>query len=72
MINATNTPPEEPTGCACGALAEEGQTRCRKCLARSRWRRRQTARRMASKRRSITRRPPHDRPGAATVGVIWS
>ena len=30
--------------CACGALAEERQTTCRKCRARGRWQRRAAAR----------------------------
>jgi len=72
VSNMTTPTPEEPTGCTCGARPEDGRSRCRKCLARARWRRRQIARRVAARRRGITRRPPHDRPGAALVGVAWS
>ncbi len=36
MTNTTINPPEETPGCDCGALLEQGQIRCRKCLARDR------------------------------------
>ncbi|WP_067186067.1 hypothetical protein [Microtetraspora niveoalba] len=72
MTNATINPPEETPGCDCGALLEQGQIRCRKCLARDRWTRRQTARRKENKRRAVTRRPPRGPIGFAQAGVIWS
>ncbi|WP_055478086.1 hypothetical protein [Sphaerimonospora mesophila] len=72
MTNTTISPADEPAGCECGAAVEEGQARCRKCLARDRWGRRQAARRRADKRRAITRRPPRGPRGAAALGVIWS
>ena len=34
----------EPT-CQCTARLEQGQTRCRKCLARERWTKKQAAKR---------------------------
>ncbi|NJP30219.1 hypothetical protein FLW53_39720 [Microbispora sp. SCL1-1] len=72
MTDTTITTPEEVPGCECGALLEEGQTRCCKCLARDRWARRQIARRRAARRHAITRRPPRGPLGAAAVGVSWS
>lgn len=71
MTNTTITHPEDVPGCECGALPEEGQARCGKCIARDRWARRQVARRRANRRRAITRRPPRGPVGAAARGVIW-
>ncbi len=70
----TNTisPLDEAPGCECGALLEQGQTRCRKCRARDRWARRQAAKRRAGKRSGETRRPPKGPRVAAVAGVIWS
>jgi hypothetical protein len=72
MTNTTVSPPDETPGCECGALLEDAQPRCRKCLARDRWTRRQAARRRADKRRAALRRPPRGPLTAAAVGVIWS
>ncbi len=72
MTNTTINPPEETPGCDCGALLDQGQTRCRKCLARNRWTRRQTAQRRENKRRSFARRPPRGPIGLAQAGLIWS
>lgn len=43
--------------CPCGALLERGMRRCRKCRARSRWRRRK-----AYKPRPVSARRPSTRP----------
>ncbi|MET8008264.1 hypothetical protein [Nonomuraea glycinis] len=62
----------EPT-CPCSARLEQGQTRCRKCLARERWIKKQAAKRNRDgQRRSETRRPPRAPHGLAVAGVIWS
>ncbi|MFG6195131.1 hypothetical protein [Nonomuraea sp. JJY05] len=61
----------EPT-CACGALLNEGRELCRKCRARDRWLRKQTAKRKSGKRRGETGRPPRAPRGLAAAGVIWS
>jgi len=61
----------EPT-CQCAARLEQGQTRCRKCLARERWIKKQAAKRTRGGRRDETRRPPRAPRGLAVAGVIWS
>ncbi|MEV4173857.1 hypothetical protein [Nonomuraea sp. NPDC049709] len=61
----------EPT-CVCGALLDEGRELCRKCRARDRWLRKQTAKRKGGRRRGETRRPPRAPRGLAAAGVIWS
>ncbi len=61
----------EPT-CPCTARLEQGQTRCRKCLARERWIKKQAAKRNRGGRRGETRRPPRAPRGLAVAGVIWS
>jgi hypothetical protein len=49
-------------GCRCGALMEHGMRRCRKCRARSRWRRRRTGKpRSTAARRPETRQPRRGR-----------
>jgi hypothetical protein len=56
----------EPT-CQCAARLEQGQTRCRKCLARERWAKKQAAKRNRDgQRRSEARRPPR-----APRGLAW-
>jgi hypothetical protein len=45
--------PSKGRSCPCGALLEHGMRRCRKCRARSRWRRRK-----AGKPRSVASRRP--------------
>ncbi|MFI6817238.1 hypothetical protein ACIBG7_32900 [Nonomuraea sp. NPDC050328] len=59
----------EPT-CECSAQLERGQARCRKCLARGRWLRKQTAKRHG--RRIKTRRPPRNPRGLTLRGVSWT
>lgn len=46
--------------CPCGALLEDGARRCRKCRARSRWRRHKSRRRPPV--------PSRRRPGTAPKG----
>ncbi|MEV1001799.1 hypothetical protein [Nonomuraea sp. NPDC050202] len=58
--------------CACGALLDQGRELCRKCRARDRWLKKQTAKRKSGKRRGETRRPPRAPRGLAAAGVIWS
>ncbi|MEU7004504.1 hypothetical protein [Nonomuraea sp. NPDC046570] len=53
--------------CECGAPLNEGQARCRKCLARDRWLKKQ-----AGKRRGETRRPPRGPQSGGKAGVVWS
>ncbi|GAA4597986.1 hypothetical protein GCM10023194_74320 [Planotetraspora phitsanulokensis] len=72
MTDTTVTPPDETPDCECGALLDDGQTHCRKCLARDRWARRQAARLRAQRRRGATRRPPRDPHTAAARGVSWA
>ncbi|MFD1935153.1 hypothetical protein ACFSKW_27135 [Nonomuraea mangrovi] len=55
--------------CECGAVLDEGQTRCLKCLARDRWARKQAGKRS---RRGQTRRPPRSPHKSSKAGVIWS
>lgn len=48
--------------CPCGALLEHGMRRCRKCRARSRWRRHRAYRpRSASSRRPANHHAPQGR-----------
>jgi len=61
----------EPT-CECSARLEVGQTRCRKCLARERWIKRQTAKRKNGRQRGETRRPPRTARGLVAAGVTWT
>ncbi|GAA5082371.1 hypothetical protein HNP84_003928 [Thermocatellispora tengchongensis] len=63
---------DETPSCACGAILARGQTRCRKCLARDRWLRKDAARRKARRRRRDSRRPPRDPRGIAQKGAARS
>ncbi|MET8864047.1 hypothetical protein ABZW11_13930 [Nonomuraea sp. NPDC004580] len=60
--------PGETPACECGNALTHGQTRCRKCVARARWARKERARNRRN-RRSETRRPPR---GPAQAGVVWA
>ncbi|MEU1882928.1 hypothetical protein ABZ470_36965 [Streptosporangium sp. NPDC020072] len=72
MINHIR-PIDETPACGCGAVLEEGRFACRKCLARERWTRRQTARRRTANRwRGQVRRPANRPYGTAEAGVIWT
>jgi hypothetical protein len=55
--------------CECGAQLDEGQTRCRKCRARDRWRKRLQGKR---KRRGESRRPPRDPRNSDKRRVVGS
>ncbi|MFG1696701.1 hypothetical protein WBK31_32235 [Nonomuraea sp. N2-4H] len=63
------TVPGETPACECGNALTRGQNRCRKCLARARWARKERARNRRRNRRSETRRPPR---GPAQAGVVWA
>ncbi|MFG1961482.1 hypothetical protein [Nonomuraea sp. NPDC049028] len=58
--------------CECGACPEEGQTRCRKCLARERWAKRRAGKRKNGRQRGETRRPPRTPRGLVAAGVTWT
>jgi hypothetical protein len=58
--------------CECGACLEDGQTRCRKCLARERWVKRRAGKRKNGRQRGETRRPPRTPRDLVAAGVTWT
>ncbi|MGW2223736.1 hypothetical protein ACWCSD_52860 [Nonomuraea sp. NPDC001684] len=71
MNNEITIPAETPS-CDCGNALTEGQTQCSKCLARSRWARKERSRNRRNRRRTETRRPPRGPRSAFAMGVSWT
>ncbi|MEU8356336.1 hypothetical protein AB0C27_10025 [Nonomuraea sp. NPDC048882] len=69
MTHMITIPGETP--CECGNALTQGQTRCAKCVARSRWARKERARNRRN-RGSEIRRPRRGPRSAAAMGVSWT